>query len=56
MAKYHISFNCIWSTEVEAENPEEAANIAECDIPKDVDIDGFAYVVNMETGETFEEI
>ena len=57
MKKYLVSFPCIWPIEVEEENintPEEAANWAEADCP--VTIDGLAYVVDLDTGETFEEV
>lgn len=57
MKKYLVSFPCIWSIEVEEEyinTPEEAANWAEVDCP--VTIDGLAYVVDLDTGETFEEV
>ena len=54
MALYHVSFTCIWSTEIEADSPEEAATMAEYECP--CDIDGNAYVVNTETGEEFDDI
>lgn len=52
MKKYFVSFMCIYSDEVETENPEEAAEIVSNDCP--FDIDGSACVTDMETGEQYE--
>lgn len=54
MAIYNVSFPCVWSIEIEADSPEEAADLAEGDCP--VEIDGLAFVVNKETGEEFEDV
>ena len=43
---------CIYSDEVEANPPEEAAKIVEADCP--FDIDGEACVTDTETGEQYE--
>ena len=56
MAKFYVSFPCTWSTYVDADSPKEAADIAECEVPRDVQIDGLAFVANDETGEEFEDI
>lgn len=52
MKKYFVSFMCVYSDEVEAETPEEAASIVERDCP--YDIDGVGYVTDMETDEQYE--
>lgn len=52
MSKYHVSFMCIYSDEVEAASPKEAADLVECWCP--YDIDGSAWVTNLETGEECE--
>ena len=52
MSKYFVSFMCVYSDEVEAETPKDAADIVERDCPYDVD--GLACVTDMETGEQFE--
>ena len=54
MKKYLVSFMCIYSDEVEAESPEEAADIVEHNCP--LDIDGLACVTDMETGEQLYEV
>lgn len=54
MTEYFVSFNCIWSTTVIADNPEQAADLAEAECP--CDIDGFASVTNLETNEYFDEV
>ena len=52
MDKYFVSFNCIFSIEVEAESPEEAADLASLECP--LDIDGVGYVENLKTGESYD--
>ena len=52
MKKYFVSFMCVYSEEVEAESPEEAADIVSNDCP--LTIDGLACVTDMETDEQFE--
>lgn len=51
MKEYHVSYMYIFSTVVKAENPEEATEIAasKCEY----DIDGEAYVTDLETDEGF---
>lgn len=51
MAKYHVSFMCVWSTVVEADNEFEAENLASCKCPSDVDIDGEGYVTLLKENE-----
>jgi len=52
MSNYHVSYMCIYSDFVEAETPEEAAEIVANNCP--FDIDGLAYVTNVETDESWE--
>ena len=52
MNEYFVSYMCIYSRKVEADCPEEAADIVANDCP--YDIDGNAYVVDVNTGEEFE--
>ena len=52
MNEYFVSYMCIYSQKVEADCPEEAADIVASDCP--YDIDGNAYVVDVNTGEEFE--
>ena len=56
MAKFYVSFPCIWFTYVEADSPQEAAELAESKAPSNIEIDGCAFVANDETGEEFEDI
>ena len=49
MSEYSVSYMVIYSDTVEAESPEEAAEMVQLSCPYDVD--GEAYVVNQETGE-----
>lgn len=56
MAKFYVSFPCIWSTYVEADSPQQAADFAEAEAPSKINIDGLAFVVNTETKEEFEDI
>lgn len=52
MKEYHVSYMCIFSTIVEADSPEEAAEIAanECEY----DVDGDPYIKDLETDEVIE--
>ena len=52
MPKYHVSYMLIFSDVVEAESPEEAADIVEYECP--YDIDGEAFVTRIDTDETWE--
>lgn len=52
MSKYHVSFMCIYSEEVEAGSPEEAAELVEGYCP--YDIDGSAWVTNVDTSKECE--
>lgn len=52
MKKYGVSFMVVYSDEVEANSPEEAADIVANDCPYDVD--GMACVTDLETDEQFE--
>ena len=52
MSKFFVSYMVIYSDTVEADNPEEAADIVAADCPYDVD--GNAYITNLETGEIFD--
>lgn len=52
MKKYYVSFMCVYSEEIEAESPEEAAEIVSGNCP--LDIDGLACVTDLETDEQFE--
>ena len=52
MAKYHVAFMCVYSDVVEADSPEEAADIVASNCAYDVD--GEAHVVQMDTGEEWD--
>lgn len=52
MSKYHVSFMCVYSDVVEADSPEEAADIVEQNC--EYDIDGNPVVTDIETDEQFE--
>lgn len=52
MKKYCVSYMVVYSDVVEANSPEEAANIIADDCPYDVD--GTACVTDLETDEYFE--
>ena len=56
MATFYVSFPCTWSTCIEADTPQQAADFAEAEAPSEINIDGFAFVVNTETKEEFEDI
>ena len=51
MSKYHVSFMCVYSDVVEADSPEEAADIVAQNC--EYDIDGNAVVTDIETDEQF---
>ena len=52
MDEYFVSYMCIYYDTVEAESPEEAAEIVSNNCP--YDIDGLAFVRNIGTDEEFE--
>lgn len=52
MAEYHVAYMCIYSDVVEADNPEEAAEIVSKDCPYDVD--GQAHVTRIDTDEEWD--
>lgn len=52
MNNYIVSFMCIYNDVVQAQSAEEAVELVESECP--YDIDGMAYVTNLETGEEFE--
>lgn len=52
MPEYHVAYTVIYSDVVEAESPEEAADIVESECP--YDIDGAAFVTRIDTDETWE--
>ena len=51
MAEYFVSYMVVYGDTVEADSPEEAADMVADDCP--FDIDGGAFVTNQDTGETF---
>ena len=52
MAEYHVAYMCVYSDVVDADTPEEAAEIVERDCP--YDIDGPACVIRIDTDEQWE--
>ena len=52
MREYNVSCMCVYSEDVSAESPEEAADLIQSSCPYDVD--GQACVTDLETGEQFE--
>ena len=52
MREYNVSFMCVYSEDISAELPEEAADSVQSNCPYDVD--GTACVTDIETGEQFE--
>ena len=52
MAEYHVAYMVVYSDVVEADSPEEAANIVQESCPYDVD--GFAAVTRIDTDEFWE--
>lgn len=51
MSKYFVSYMVVYYDTVEADSPEEAADMVADDCP--FDVDGGALVTNQDTGETF---
>ncbi len=54
MNEYFVSYMCFYGEKVKANSPEEAADIVASYCP--YDIDGNAYVVDINTGEEFEDV
>ena len=54
MSTFFVSLNCIYSTEIEADNPEQAADLAEAECP--LEVNGYAFVKNLETEEEFDKV
>lgn len=52
MKKYFVCANVIYGDIFEADSPEEAAELFECDCP--YDIDGTIVVTDRKTDETYE--
>jgi len=52
MAKYFVAYTVVYFDTVEADSPEEAADVVANNCP--FDIDGGAFVTNEDTGETFD--
>ena len=52
MAEYFVSYMVVYGDTVEADSPEEAADMVAAECP--FDIDGGAFVTNRDTGETFD--
>ena len=52
MAKYFVSYMVVYGSCVDADSPEEAADIVAADCPYDVD--GAAHVTNEDTGESLD--
>ena len=52
MAEYFVSYMVVYGDTVEADSPEEAADMVADNCP--FDIDGGAFVTDCETGETFD--
>jgi len=52
MKEYNVAYMVVYSESIEANSPEEAADIVENNCPYDVD--GLACVTDLETGEQFE--
>ena len=52
MAEYFVSYMVIYNDVVDADSPEEAADIVAERCPYEVD--GGAFVTNQDTGETFD--
>ena len=51
MSEYHVSYMVVYSDEVEADSPEEAAEIVAKSCP--YDIDGAAEVTRIDTDESW---
>lgn len=52
MRGYNVTYTVLYSESVLANSPEEAADIVENNCP--YDIDGYAYVVDIDSGEEWE--
>ena len=52
MAKYFVSYMVVYGDTVEADSPEEAADMVANNCP--FDTDGGAFVTNEDTGEEFD--
>ena len=52
MTEYFVSYMVVYGDTVEADSPEEAADIVAEECPYDVD--GYAHVTNKETGESWD--
>lgn len=52
MAEYSVVYMCVYGEDVEADSPEEAAEIVAENCP--YDIDGVAAVTRLDTGEYWE--
>lgn len=52
MPRYYVSYMVVYGEEVEADSPEEAADIVAKNCPYDVD--GGAHVTDCETNEQFD--
>jgi hypothetical protein len=51
MSEYHVAYMCVYSDVVEADSPEEAAEIVARECP--YDIDGAAEVTRIDTDEAW---
>ena len=56
MPRYYVSYMVVYGEEVEADTPEEAANMVASECPYDIeyDIDGVAAVTDLDTDEQVE--
>lgn len=52
VTEYFVSYMVIYGDTVNADSPEEAADIVAAECPYDVD--GYAHVTNKETGESWD--
>ena len=52
MVEYHVAYMCVYSDVVEADTPEEAAEMVAESCP--FDIDGEAFITRIDTDETWE--
>lgn len=52
VTEYFVSYMVVYGDTVEADSPEEAADIVAAECPYDVD--GYAHVTNEETGESWD--
>lgn len=51
---YRVSLAVLWGTEVEADSPEEAVDLAVKECPYDLEVSVPANVWNEETGENYD--